>query len=59
VVQLTAGASADEAVLRAHCRAAIAGYKCPKSFEFRASLPLSAVGKVRKDLLRAEMAADG
>jgi long-chain acyl-CoA synthetase len=47
----------DRAVLLAHCREAIAGYKCPKSFEFRDVLPLSAIGKVRKDLLRAEVRA--
>jgi acyl-CoA synthetase (AMP-forming)/AMP-acid ligase II len=41
--------------LRAWCRERIAGYKCPKSFEFRDALPLSAIGKVRKDLLRAEL----
>ncbi|MCC0079414.1 MAG: AMP-binding protein [Rhodobacter sp.] len=43
-----------EAVI-AHCKAEIAGYKCPKSVELTTTpLPLSAVGKVRKDLLRAE-----
>jgi len=44
--------------LSIHCRAHIAGYKCPKSFEFRETLPLSAIGKVRKDLLRAEIRRD-
>lgn len=43
--------------LVAHCRALIAAYKCPKSVSFAAALPLSAVGKVRKDLLRAELLA--
>jgi long-chain acyl-CoA synthetase len=46
------GLTEDE--LQAWCRERIAGYKCPKSFEFRNALPLSAIGKVRKDLLRAE-----
>jgi len=37
----------------AHCRAQIAGYKCPRSVEFRtSSLPLSGVGKVLKRELR-------
>jgi|TARA_R110002072_G_scaffold10342_1_gene48093 long-chain acyl-CoA synthetase len=43
-----------EAVI-AHCKTEIAGYKCPKTVELTATpLPLSAVGKVRKDLLRAQ-----
>ncbi|MDB5429053.1 MAG: fcs3 [Caulobacter sp.] len=36
-----------------HCRALIAGYKCPRSVEFRDALPLSAAGKVLKADLRA------
>ncbi len=36
----------------AHCRKAIAGYKCPRSVEFRSELPLSAAGKVLKSQLR-------
>ena len=27
----------------AHCRALIAGYKCPRSIEFRSTLPMSAL----------------
>ena len=30
----------------------IAGYKVPRSIEFRASLPMSSVGKVLKNELR-------
>jgi long-chain acyl-CoA synthetase len=42
----------DEAVL-AHCRTRIAGYKCPRSVEFRdRPLPLSGAGKVLKRELR-------
>ena len=41
-----------EAVI-AHCRASIAGYKCPRSVEIRqAALPLSGAGKVLKTVLR-------
>lgn len=41
-----------------YCRTRLAGYKCPRSYSFRVSpLPLSAVGKVKKDLLRREVAA--
>lgn len=42
------------AALLAHCRAQIAGYKCPKGVTLRDALPRSGVGKIRKDLLRAE-----
>jgi long-chain acyl-CoA synthetase len=39
--------------LLAHCRTLIAGYKCPRSIEFRQTpMPLSGVGKVRKVDLR-------
>lgn len=39
--------------LQAHCRAHIAGYKLPRSFETIAALPLSGAGKVLKTDLRA------
>lgn len=55
IIVPAAGQVPDAAALLAHCREAIASYKCPKSFEFRETLPLSAIGKVRKDLLRAEL----
>ncbi len=38
--------------LRDHCRAVIAGYKCPRSLDLTAALPLSAAGKVLKTELR-------
>lgn len=44
-------ASADELVT--HCRASIAGYKVPRSIEFRTEpLPTTPVGKIRKNVLR-------
>jgi long-chain acyl-CoA synthetase len=44
----------SEAGLLAHCRARIAGYKCPKAFEIRTeALPRSGTGKVQKAALRA------
>ncbi|MDM0015275.1 long-chain fatty acid--CoA ligase [Variovorax sp. J22P168] len=52
VVVLRPGASLSEDDLRAHCRESIAGYKCPKSVEFRGELPLSGAGKVLKRELR-------
>ena len=42
--------SADEIV--AHCETKIAGYKCPKSVEFRVELPMSGAGKILKAKLR-------
>ncbi|WP_338580926.1 long-chain fatty acid--CoA ligase [Pseudomonas sp. MAG733B] len=42
----------DEQVV-SHCRDRIAGYKCPRSVEFRDSLPVSSIGKVLKTDLRA------
>ncbi|MNP15761.1 Long-chain-fatty-acid--CoA ligase FadD13 [compost metagenome] len=50
VVKPEAQTSADEIV--AHCRQHIAGYKVPRSVEFRDSLPLTSVGKVLKTELR-------
>jgi len=47
------GRGTDEAVLQAHCREQIGGYKIPRSFEFIAELPKSAAGKIRKAELRA------
>ncbi|MFC4703605.1 long-chain fatty acid--CoA ligase [Paraburkholderia caffeinitolerans] len=55
VVVLRPDMTATEAQIREHCRQAIAGYKCPKSVEFRAELPLSGIGKVLKRELRAAM----
>lgn len=52
VVLLRPGATLDEAALIAHCREHIAGYKCPRSVEFRAELPLSPAGKLQKFVLR-------
>lgn len=41
-----------EAELIAHCREAIAHYKCPKSVDFEAELPRHTTGKLYKRLLR-------
>ena len=54
VVVPRAGKSPSDAALREHCRAALASYKCPKSFEFRPALPLSAAGKILKRDLREQ-----
>lgn len=55
VVVLREGAMADEVGMQDHVRARIAGYKVPRSFSFVASLPLSAAGKVLKNVLREEI----
>jgi long-chain acyl-CoA synthetase len=48
-----AGANLSAEAVIAHCRTQIAGYKCPRSVEFRnTSLPLSGAGKVLKRELR-------
>ncbi len=53
VVVLRPGMSASEDDIRQHCRESIAGYKCPKTVEFRGELPLSGAGQVLKRELRA------
>jgi acyl-CoA synthetase (AMP-forming)/AMP-acid ligase II len=58
VVVLREGARVSDEELRLHCRALIAGYKCPRSVEFRSSLPLSATGKLLKFKLRDEYLKD-
>jgi long-chain acyl-CoA synthetase len=54
IVVLRAGAQATTAdAIIAHCRALIAGYKCPRSVELRSEpLPQSSVNKVDKAALR-------
>ena len=54
IVILKPGASATEKEIIDHCHTIIAGYKCPRSIEFRTEpMPLSAAGKVLKRDLRA------
>lgn len=51
-----AGAAVTGEGVIAHCRGKIAGYKIPRSVIVREQpLPLSGVGKVQKNLLRAEL----
>jgi len=57
VAVIKEGAKLTEKALRDHCKTLIAGYKCPRSATFTTDpLPLSAVGKVRKDLIRNQLA---
>lgn len=48
--------AAIEAKLDQHCRSQIGAFKCPKSYEFRDKLPLTAAGKVQKTELRKTVA---
>ena len=52
VVVLRSGHQLSEVDLVAHCKKEIAGYKCPRSVEFRSEIPLSPAGKVLKYKLR-------
>lgn len=53
IITLRDGESATEEEILAHCRKYIAGYKCPKSIEFRqAPMPMSGAGKILKRDLR-------
>ena len=47
------GATVTPEELTTHCRQHIGGYKAPRSYEFRSEpLPVTSVGKVRKNVLR-------
>ncbi len=52
VVELKPGAAVDTAELAEFCRARLAGYKVPKSFEIWPELPRSAAGKVLRRRVR-------
>ncbi len=56
VISLKPGQAVTESDIVAHCRARIAGYKCPRTVSLRTDpLPLSGAGKVLKTVLRAEL----
>ncbi len=55
IVELEPGRAGDEPLreeLERHCRATLAGYKVPRSIEFRERLPRTETGKLQKRLLR-------
>jgi len=57
VVEPVDGRAGDDdlaAELIAHCRASLAGFKCPRRVEFRASLPRTDAGKLAKRQLVEE-----
>jgi long-chain acyl-CoA synthetase len=51
-IQLKPGETATEEEILAFCRENMAGYKRPKTIEFRDTLPMSNVGKVLRRMLR-------
>ncbi len=53
-IQLKPGVEATEKEFREFCKAHMAGYKRPREFEFRESLPTSVVGKILRRVLREE-----
>ncbi len=54
MVQLRPAAAATARDLDQHCRTQLSAYKCPKTWEFVASLPRDDVGKVRRIALAQE-----
>jgi long-chain acyl-CoA synthetase len=50
-------AAVDADALRAWCRERLAGYKCPRGISFVRELPMSAAGKVLKNVLREQVSA--
>ena len=53
-IQLKSGETATEEEIRSYCKENMAGYKRPRLIEFRDELPVSAVGKVLRRVLRDE-----
>ena len=45
-----------EAELAEHCRTRLAAYKIPTRWLFTSGFPLTATGKIRKDVLGAQLA---
>lgn len=54
VVVLKEGHDLDEGEVTDFCKQLIAGYKCPRSYEVRAELPMSGAGKLLKFKLKEE-----
>ncbi|MBI5843642.1 MAG: long-chain-fatty-acid--CoA ligase [Deltaproteobacteria bacterium] len=54
VVVLKNEAKASEEELIAHCKAKLAGYKCPKSIVFQETLPKTPIGKILRKELKQE-----
>lgn len=57
IITLQPGATLDLAVVRSALKQALANYKIPKLILFASTLPRNAMGKVQKNLLRADYRA--
>ena len=53
-VVVPAGGSLDLGELERHCRAALAGYKCPRKWVLSDRIPRNALGKIDKKAIRDE-----
>lgn len=58
-VVLRHGMAADAEALQAHCKAHLAGFKCPRRFFFIDDLPKNPSGKVLKRELRRALGTEG
>ncbi len=58
VVVLKPGAKAGAEELIAHCKARLAGYKCPKTVVFQEALPKTPIGKILRKELKQEFWKD-
>jgi fatty-acyl-CoA synthase len=56
VIRTAAGTPPTEAELGEFCRGQLAAYKIPARWLFTTSFPLTATGKIRKDVLSAQLA---
>jgi long-chain acyl-CoA synthetase len=54
VLVLKNGMKTNEEEIIEHCKINLAGYKKPKSVEFRDSLPMTGSGKIQKNLIKEE-----
>ena len=57
-VRRAPGSSVVEADLHAHCRDHLAAYKTPTTWVFVDAFPLTASGKVRKNVLRESLTTE-
>jgi len=52
IVVLKPSTDITAAAIISHCKQLIAGYKCPRTIDFRTELPISGAGKILKNELR-------
>lgn len=58
-VVLEEGATVSEDDLQSHCKSLLAGFKCPRKFDFPATLPRNSAGKLLRRELRRPYWNDG